>query len=152
MMGIAKDYLEPIETKDALETQTVDRIMEHWGRWQRSNGVHLQPQPAGNVLGINAIQHRSWDLSVTDDQFTFVDRCVARLPYRLNAITVLEYVVVCTQADKWRRAGLLRTAYGQRLNAAQWALVTLLGPFLDDCRQFSIQTASKSRSFPKPRP
>lgn len=135
-MGIVKDYLEPIETKDALETQTVDRIMEHWGRWQRSNGVHLQPQPAGNVLGINAIQHRSWDLSVTDDQFTFVDRCVARLPYRLNAITVLEYVVVCAQADKWRRAGLLRTAYGQRLNAAQWALVTLLGEFIDECRPF----------------
>lgn len=139
-MAIQHDYLEPIGTEDALETQTVDRVLEHWGRWQRANGVRLSAPPAGNVLGINAIAHRTWDLSITDDQFTFVDHCVARLPDRLNSITVLEYIIVCAQADKWRRAGLLRTAYGQRLNAAQWALVTLLGSFLDECRQKSVNT------------
>lgn len=139
-MAIQRDYLESITTEDALETQTVDRVLEHWGRWQRANGVRLAAPAAGNVLGINAIAHRTWDLSITDDQFTFVDSCVARLPDRLNSITVLEYIIVCAQADKWRRAGLLRTAYGQRLNAAQWALVTLLGSFLDECRQKSVNT------------
>jgi hypothetical protein len=141
MMAIAHDWLEPIDTKDARETQDVDRIMEHWGRWQRANGVHLQAPAAGNILGINAIAHRTWDLSITDDQFTFVDRCVTRLPDRLNAVVVIEYIIVCSQADRWRRAGLLRTAYAQRLNAAQWALVTLFGPFLDDCRQKSVNSA-----------
>lgn len=141
-------YLEPTVTRDAPETQTVDRVLEHWGRWQRANGVRLQPPPAGNVLGINAIAHRSWDLSITDDQFTFVDICVARLPERLNAITVLEYVTICAQADKWRRARLLRTAYGQRLNAAQWALVTLLGSFLDECRQKSVNSVHSRRPVP----
>lgn len=141
VMAIPRDYLQPIETQHALETQTVDRIMEHWGRWQRSNGVRLQAPAAGNVLGINAIPGRTWDLSITDDQFTFVDRCVTRLPDRLNYIVIIEYIIVCAQADKWRRAGLLRTAYGQRLNAAQWALVTLFGDFLDECRQKSVNTS-----------
>lgn len=141
MMAVPKDYLQPIETKDAVETQTVDRVLEQWGRWQRSDGVNLRAAPAGNVLGINATHHRSWDLSITDDQFTFIDCCVAKLPERLSGIVVLEYVVICSQADRWRRSGLLRTAYGQRLNAAQWALVTLLGIFLDDCRQFTVHTA-----------
>lgn len=140
---IARDYLRPIETKDALETQTVDRIMEHWGRWQRANGLRLSPPPAGQVLGINAAQGRTWDLSITDDQFTFVDRCVTRLPDRLNYITIVEYIIDCSQADKWRRAGLLRTAYSQRLNAAQWALVTLFGTFLDECRQKSVNTCHR---------
>jgi hypothetical protein len=139
-MAIARDYLHSIETKDARETRDVDRIMEHWGRWQRANGVRLSAPAAGNVLGINSIAGRTWDLSITDDQFTFVDRCVTRLPDPLNYITIIEYIVVCAQADKWRRAGLLRTAYAQRLNAAQWALVTLFGPFLDECRQKSVNT------------
>ncbi len=138
MMAIARDYLQPTETKDAWETQLVDRLLEQWGRWQRSNGVHLQPSPMGAVLGINAIEGRTWDLSITDDQFTFIDRCIRRLRAPLFGIVLLEYIDTCTQADKWRKACLLRTAYGQRLNAAQWALVTLLGTFLDDCRQKSV--------------
>lgn len=138
---IEHDYLHPIGTQDARDTQDVDRIMEHWGRWQRANGITLQPPPAGHVLGINAVSHRTWDLSITDDQFTFIDRCVTRLPDRLNYIVIIEYIIVCAQAERWRRAGLLRTAYGQRLNAAQWALVTLFGDFLDECRQKSVNSA-----------
>jgi hypothetical protein len=34
----------------------------------------------------------------------------------------------------------LRTAYAQRLHAAQWALVTLLGAFIDECRQKSVNS------------
>lgn len=135
---IVRDYLEPTETKDSTKTQDVDRLMEQWGRWQRSNGVMLGTLPAGAVLGINAIAHRKWDLSITDDQFTFVDRCVRQLPERLNYIVILEYVVVCDQAEKWRRSNLLRTAYSQLVVAAQWSLVTLFGPFLDECRQKSL--------------
>ena len=139
-MAIAHDYLEPTDTQDAYETQLVDRLLVHWGRWQRANGLRLQPTAAGAVLRINAIAGRTWDLSITDDQFTFIERCICRLPGRLYGIVNLEYVATCTQADKWRQSGLLRTAYGQRLHAAQWALVTLFGPFLDECRQKSVNS------------
>jgi hypothetical protein len=138
---IVRDYLEPTDTQDACETQLVDRLLEHWGRWQRANGVRLQPTCAGQVLGINSASQRAWDLSITDDQFTFLDRCIRQLPGRLFGIVFLEYIETCSQGDKWRKSGLLRTAYRQRLHAAQWALVTLLGPFLDDCRHLSVNTA-----------
>lgn len=132
------EYLQPMG-EDHLETESViDRLLEHWGRWQRANGVRLQPIAAGAVLGINATDGRTWDLSITDDQFTFMDRCIKQLPEWLHSIVLIEYVDVCSQADKWRRSGLLRTAYGQRLHAAQWALATLLGPFINDCRQKSV--------------
>lgn len=135
MMAISHDWLEPTETEDHCETQYIDRLLDDWGKWQRNNGVRLSATAAGQVLGINASAGRVWDLTITDDQFTLVDRGIARLPKRLKVIVFLEYVMSGPQPEKWGRSGLNRLAYRQRLHAAQWALFTSLADVIDKWRQ-----------------
>jgi hypothetical protein len=147
-MAIARDWLEPTETEDHRDTQYVDHLLEDWGKWQRSNGLRLRPTEAGEVLRINATAHRAWDLNMTDDQFTLVDRCIARTPTRLRVVIFLEYVMSRPQAEKWQTLGG-RLAYRQRLHAAQWALITLLGAILDKWRQKSVNPAQTCRSLPE---
>lgn len=117
------------------ETEFIDRLLEDWGKWQRNNGVRLSATAAGQVLGINSTAGRVWDLTITDDQFTQIDRGIAHLPRRLKVIVFLEYVAAGSQSDKWGQSGLNRLAYRQRLHAAQWALFTSLADVIDKWRQ-----------------
>lgn len=139
-MAIAHDWLEPTDTESATETQYIDRLLEDWGKWQRNNGVRLSATAAGQVLGINSSNGRCWDLTITDDQFTLVDRGIAHLPKRLKVIVFLEYVMSGTQSDKWGRSGLNRLAYRQRLHAAQWSLFTSLADVIDKWRQKTVNS------------
>lgn len=132
---IVHDWLEPTDTDDATETQYIDHLLDDWGHWQRNNGVRLSATAAGQVLGINTSNGRVWDLTITDDQFTQLDRSIARLPSRLKAIVFLEYIAMGPQPEKWGRSGLNRLAYRQRLHAAQWALFTSLVDVIDKWRQ-----------------
>src|SRR5271156_1932588 len=88
-----------VDDEDHAETRYIDHLLEDWGRWQRNNGVRLCAASAGQVLGINASAGRVWDLTITDDQFTLIDRGIAHLPKRLKGIVFIEYVAVGTQSD-----------------------------------------------------
>lgn len=128
---------------DADTLKLADRLLEHWGRWQQLNCINLSEVPAGNVLGINGASHRSWDLTVTDDDFTLIDKAIARMPDRLKAIVVYEYAFHGPQPTKWAALGLKRLAYRMALHAAQWNLVSQLGPALDKWRRKSPYSAHR---------
>ena len=121
----------------ADELAIADRLLEQWGRWQGMNCINLSAVPAGNVLGINGASHRTWDLTVTDDDYTLIDQCIARMPNRLRAIVVYEYAWHGPQPSKWAALGFKRLAYRMALHAAQWNLVAQLGPALDKWRHRS---------------
>ena len=136
-MNLAASNLEGTASEKDPEKRDVsvaDRLLVHWGRWQRSNGVRLEPTAAGQVLGINAAVMRSWDLSVTDDEFTEIDRGVAKLPTRLREIVFTEYAESGSQPQKWRRTGLKREAYGARLGRAFESLGVLIPEIIEKWR------------------
>lgn len=127
-------------TEAPPETEYANYLLEDWGKWQRNDGINLRPAAAGRVLGINASTARMWDLGMSDDQFVVIDAIVAKFPKRLRIIVFVEYLEPGSQPAKWRRTGLNRLAYRQRLHAAQWALVTHLGDLIDKWRPKTLKT------------
>lgn len=141
-MAIAHDWLEPTETKDAHETQFIDRVLEGWGRWIRTDGIDLRPTPVGFVWRIPSILFVGHELVITDDAFVLVDQGIARLPDRLRQIVFIEYTMEDDGRAKWDWLRLKRLAYRQRLHAAQWALFSVLQSDLDIWRQIDSVRAS----------
>jgi hypothetical protein len=149
MMAIAHDWLEPTETKDASETQFIDRVLEGWAAWARNTGIDLRPTSAGDLWQISTmIEARDYVLVMTDDAFVIVDQQVARLPRRLRLVVTVEYQDSRSSDQKAKGVGLNRLAYRQRLHAAQWSLFTALLPSLDGWRQELYTSAQPQNNHP----
>lgn len=151
MMAIAHDWLEPTETKDASETQFIDRVLEGWAAWARNTGIDLRPTSAGDLWQISTmIEARDYVLVMTDDAFVIVDQQVARLPRKLGLTVTLEYQDGRTSEQKARALGLNRLGYRQRLHAAQWILFTALLPSLDGWRREMYTKAERQNNHSVP--
>lgn len=109
---------DPIERANAL--------LSGWATWERQRREGPRgPQAMGIIIGIPGIREGSNDLVLTDDEFVVLERAIFRLVWRYQEIIHLEYRSVwkkrqsfMRQAEKWRRLGLKRQAYNDRLNQA----------------------------------
>lgn len=137
-MAIARDYLEPTETRDHTETKLIDAVLEGWGKWAQRGRVHLQPVAVGFIWRIPDLLTEHHELVLSDDKFDVIDQHVAVLPARLRIVVFIEYYGIddeATSERKAERAGLNRLGYRQRLHAAQWTLFSSLRHVLDIWRQ-----------------
>ncbi len=135
---------------EVSEPGFIDQVLIGWAAWARNDGIDLRPTCAGDLWQIQAIiEARDYVLVLTDDSFLLVDQRVAILPGRLRAIIFVEYMDDGSKALKLRSTGLSRTAYRERLQAAQWSLYSALLPALDNWRQKSVKNAHSSRLDPQ---
>lgn len=140
-MAARLDYLERLE-ETGEETKYVDLVLEGHAKWVSSWRGPSQPIPAGDIMGVISVREGKYELRLSDDEFTLVDSKIAILASRLKQIVELEYRGMwenrrwlLSQEEKWRKVGLKRTAYNQRLGGAQWALHQLLLPYIVIWRQ-----------------
>jgi hypothetical protein len=143
-MAIRHDYLERLKDHGD-ETKYVDLVLEGWAKWVNSWRGPSQPVPAGNVMGVVSVIEGKYELRLSDDEFTLTDSKIAVLASRLRQIVELEYRglwnnrrYLLSQEEKWRRLGLKRTEYSQRLGGAQWALHQLLLPHIEIWRERNL--------------
>jgi hypothetical protein len=143
-MAIRQDYLEK-KQEHGEETHYVDLVLLGHAYWVSGERGPQQPVSAGNLLGVVTIREGKYYLRLSDDEFTLVDSKIAVLADRLREIIDLEYQNLwrgrywsISQEGKWDKTGLKRTAYCQRLNAAQWALHQLLLPNIAAWRERSL--------------
>lgn len=137
-MAIARDYLEPTETRDNSETKLIDLVLEGWGKWAQRGSVNLQPIAVGFIWRIPDLLTAHHELVLSNNKFQIVDREVAILPGKLKAIVFIEYLrsdEEATRERKAERAGLPALGYRQRLHSAQWTLFSSLRNYLDAWRQ-----------------
>jgi hypothetical protein len=140
-MAIARDYLEPTETKDACETKLIDHVLEGWGKWAQRGNVHLQPTAVGYIWRIPDLLTERHELVLSDEKFQVIDRHVAALPSKQRTVVFIEYYRNDEEATSERnaaRAGLKRFHYRQTLTSAHWNLFGSLRNYLDLWRQKSI--------------
>jgi hypothetical protein len=146
VMAITHDWLTPTETKDATETQFIDRLLEGWAKWSRNTGIDQRPTAAGDLWQIQAIiELGDYVLELTDENFVIVDQKVAVLPRRLHAIVFVEYLGPGPSSkQRAERIGLTYLAYRQRLHAAHWTLYASLSPHIERLRQNATVNAIKN--------
>lgn len=144
-MAVMHDYLEPTDTKDATETQFIDRVLEGWAKWARNSGINQRPVAFGQMFkSPTIIEIGDYVLELTDENFLLVDQKVAILPRRLHAIVFVEYTGPGPSSkERAARMGLAYLAYRQRLHAAQWALYASLMPYVDALKRNSSVNAVK---------
>ena len=103
-----------------------------------------RPTAAGDLWQIQAIiGSGEWVVELYDDNFVLIDQSIALLPRRLNQIVFIEYMDEGPARSKAQTMGLAYLAYRQRLHAAQWALHTLLGGFIEQLKPNATVNAVK---------
>jgi hypothetical protein len=153
-MAITHDYREPTDTKDATETQFIDRVLEGWAKWARNSGINQRPVAFGQMFkSPTIIEVGDYVLELSDENFCLVDGKIAHLPRRLHAIVFVEYMGPGPSSkEKAGRMGLAYLAYRQRLHAAQWALYASLLPYVESLKRNAgvnaVKFADKFRTRP----
>jgi len=143
-LGVRRDYLQKLDP-DKVETPYVDLVMVGWAAWSSGERGPHPPIGAGALLHMASERQGFYKLRISDDEFVEVDSRIALLAPRLRQIIELEYrglwrgqFYSLGQEAKWRLMGLRRTAYSERLAAAQWTMYTLLLPHVEQWRTRSM--------------
>lgn len=143
-MAVRLDYLKKLDAHKT-EARYIDVLLEGWAQWTGEERGPQPPTPAGTVLRIVSTREGIYKLRISDDEFVMVDARIAVLAERLREIVDLEYrnwwrgrYWSLLQEEKWRRLGLKRTPYNERLTAAQWTVYTLLLPHVEHWQQRNL--------------
>jgi len=123
-----------VEVRQHAEVQFIDRMLVSWSRWVRSDLARLTVRSVALYASPVESSARR-DLDCDDDQFTSLDRQVARLPVVLGKVIFTEYMRYGSSATKAGMCRMNRHTYRQTLQASQWVLYSGLLPDVESWRQ-----------------
>lgn len=120
---------------DSDDTRYMDRAIEAWCWWQHGVGPQ-EPVSMGKLLRISDGDSESVHLlELTDDQFTLVDKAIARLDAYGRRLIEIEYNWGGSKRQKATHLGLTRDEYNARVASMLAGIYFDLMPAIETWRE-----------------